>query len=143
MSGLVFADREIKDGPVDKPCSKSSSVADKKAGGDARKLWENTPDGIRFKLWENSAAGKMEAVVTSLTFRSKEKGPKWVIVRIGGEDYMMQYGAKDFQKLNSLKVGDKIIVRSRSAGRSPNHPYLVLSGDYIAGNNKVLFERKV
>ena len=160
VSGLVFANREIKDGPSEKPSSKSSSIADKKAGGEARKIWENSPDGIRFKLWENSPEGKkvnashdkikahikdfanMEAVVTSLTFRSHEKGPKWVIVRINGEEYMMQYSTKDFQQLSSLKVNDKIIVRSRSAGRSPNHPHLVLSGDYIERNNKVLFKRE-
>ena len=54
---------------------------------------------------------------------------------------MMQFSPKDFQQLNSLKVNDKIIVRSHSAGYSPNHPYLIVSGDYIEQNGKVLFER--
>jgi hypothetical protein len=53
---------------------------------------------------------------------------------------MMQFVPKEFEQLSSLKVNDKIIVRSRSAGYSPNHPYLILSGDYIEQNNKVLFE---
>jgi hypothetical protein len=53
----------------------------------------------------------------------------------------MQYSPKDFQQFSSLKVNDKIIVRSGSAGYSPNHPYLIVSGDYIEQNNKVLFKR--
>ena len=55
----------------------------------------------------------------------------------------MQFIPKDFQKLKSLKVNDKIIVRSRSAGYSYNHPNLIISSDYIARNNKVLFKRDV
>lgn len=85
----------------------------------------------------------MEAVVTSLTFQcnGKSSGIKWLIVRINGEEYMMQFSPKEFQQLNSLKVNDKIIVRSRSAGYSPNHPYLIISGDYIEQNSKILFKR--
>src|SRR5690606_7521194 len=58
VSGLVFADREIKDRPSENPSPKSFSIADRKAGGEARKIWENTPDGIKFRLWENSAEGQ-------------------------------------------------------------------------------------
>ena len=86
----------------------------------------------------------MEAVVTSVTFQrpnSKLSGPKWLVVRIKGEEYMMQFTPKDFEQLNGLKVNDKIIVKSHSAGYSPNHPYLIVSGDYIEQNNKVLFKR--
>ncbi len=54
---------------------------------------------------------------------------------------MMQFIPNDFEKLNSLKVNDKIIIKSRSAGFSNNHPYLILSSNYIEHNNKVLFER--
>jgi len=85
----------------------------------------------------------MEAVVTSVTFRrtGKSAGIKWLIVRINSEEYMMQFSPKEFQQLNSLKVNDKIILRSRSAGYSPNHPYLIISGDYIERNSKILFKR--
>ena len=86
----------------------------------------------------------MEAVVTSVTFQranAKSSGPKWLIVRIDGEAYMMQFNLKEFQQLNGLKVNDKIMVKSHSAGYSPNHPYLIVSGDYIEQNNKVLFKR--
>ena len=168
--GLVFnfasfaygsgANREIKN--ETKTSQKQLSVADRKANLDERKKWEASPDGIKYKEWEVSPEGKkvhasydkikknikaftnMEAVVTSLTFKrasAKSLGPKWIIVKINGEEYMMQFIPKDFQKLNNLKVNDKIIVRSRSAGYSHNHPYLIISGDYIARNNKILFKR--
>ena len=159
VSGLVFANREIKN--ETKPSPKPLSIADRKADLDDRKKWEASPDGIKYKEWEVSPEGKkvhasnykiskyikaftnMEAVVTSLTFErgGKSSGIKWLIVSINGEAYMMQFSPKDFQQLNSLKVNDKIIVRSRSAGYSPNHPYLIISGDYIARNNKILFKR--
>jgi hypothetical protein len=170
VSSLVFsfapfaygsgANCEIKN--ETKPSPKPLSVADKKANLDERKKWEASPDGIKLKEWEVSPEGKkvnasyykiknsikafsdMEAVVTSVTFQrenAKSSGPKWLIVRINGEEYMMQFIPKEFEQLNSLKVDDKIIVRSRSAGLSPNHPYLILSGDYIEHNNKILFKR--
>lgn len=157
VSGLVFANCEFKKE------TKSLSVADEKTRMmDERKKWEASPDGIKYKEWENSAEGKkvrashdkikkyistfadMEAVVTSVTFQrenAKSSGPKWLIVRIDGDEYMMQFVPKDFEKLKSLKVNDDIIIRSRSAGYSPNHPYLILSGDYIAHDNKILFKR--
>ena len=160
VSGLVFANREIKN--ETKPSPKPLSIADRKADLDERKKWEASPDGIKYKELEVSPEGKkvhashdkiknyikaftnMEAVVTSVTFQranAKSSGPKWLIVRINGEEYMMQFIPKDFQQLNSLKVNDKIIVRSRSAGYSPNHPYLIISGDYIERNGKILFKR--
>jgi hypothetical protein len=160
VSGLVFANHEIKN--ETKPSPKPLSIADRKAGLDERKKWEASPDGIKYKEWEISPAGKkvhashdkirksidafsnMEAVVTSVTFQraNVKSGPKWLIVRINGEEYMMQFIPKEFQQLSSLKVNDKIIVRSRSAGYSPNHPYLIISGDYIEHNNKILFKRE-
>jgi len=160
VSGLVFTNREIKNDT--KPSPKPLSIADRKARLDERKKWEASPDGIKYKEWEVSPEGKkvhashdkvredikaftnMEAVVTSLTFQranGKSSVPKWLIVKINGDEYMMQFSPKDFQQLNSLKVNDKIIVRSRSAGYSPNHPYLIISGDYIARNGKILFKR--
>jgi len=156
VSGLVFANREIKKEP------KPLSVAERKAILDERKKWEASPDGIKYKEWAISPEGKkvyashdkikkhlnaftnMEAVVTSVTFKranAKSSGPKWLIISINGEKYMMQFTHKEFEQLNSLKVNDKIIVKSHSAGYSPNHPYLIVSGDYIEQNGKVLFER--
>jgi len=161
VSGLVFANRENKD--ENKPSSKPLSNAEKKARQiEDRKKWEATPDGLNYIKWEASPEGKkvsashdkirnyikdfsnMEAVVTSVTFQrpnAKPSAPKWLIVRINGEEYMMQFDAKEFQQLSSLRVNDKIIVKSHSAGYSPNHPYLIVSGDYIEQNNKLLFKR--
>jgi len=160
VSGLVFANRNIK--AETGRSSKPLSIANKKAALDPRKQWEGTPDGIKYKVWEASPEGKkvkashdkikgyiesfanMEAVVTSVTFHRenvKSGGPKWLIVKIDGEQYMMQFTPKEFQRLTSLKVNDKIIVKSRSAGNSPSHPYLIVSGDYIEQNGKVLFKR--
>ncbi|NUY82360.1 hypothetical protein HUK80_15755 [Flavobacterium sp. MAH-1] len=160
VSALVFANREIKKETM--PSLIPMSIADRKAGLDQRKKWEASPDGIKYKEWEASPEGKkvrashdkirkyikafadMEAVVTSVTFQrenGKSSGPKWLIVRIDDEEYMMQFTPKEFQQLNNLKVNDKIIVRSRSAGYSPNHPYLIISGDYIARNNQIVFKR--
>ncbi|MBE9577080.1 hypothetical protein [Flavobacterium proteolyticum] len=159
ISGFVFsfstfANSEIKNDT--KISSKPLSNLEK------RKKWEASPDGIKFNEWKDSPEGKkvqasyekikneinayaeMEAVVTSVTFQlptTNPSSPKWLVMKINDEDYMMQFIPEDFQKLNSLKVNDKIIIKSRSAGFSNNHPYLILSSNYIEYNNKVLFER--
>ncbi len=159
VSGVVVANKFNKKEPAKKAIQKPLSAEEMKA---ARKKWEATPDGIEYKKWEASPEGKkidtsyekikkhfkvfsdMEAVVTSVTFQRENvqsTSPKWLIVEIEGETYMMQFIPKEFEQLKSLKVNDKIIIRSRSAGFSNNHPYLILSGDYIAKDNKVLFKR--
>ena len=162
VSGLVFANREIKNGT--KPSPKPLTNAEMKARiVDDRKKWEASPDGIKYKEWEISPAGKkvhashdkikkyiktfanMEAVVTSITFKrakGNSSGPKWLLVKINGEDYMMQFSPKEFQQLNSLKVNDKIIVRSHSAGYLGKGHNVVLAGDYIERDNKVIFKRE-
>lgn len=160
VSGLVFANRGTKN--EIKPSVKPLSIAEQKAYmAEQRKKWQASADGIAYMKWEASAEGKkvnasydnikkhirefsdMQAVVSSVTFKrdGKSSAIKWLIVRIDGEEYMMQFPPKDFEKLKNLKVNDKITVKSRSAANSPNHPYLILSGDYIAQDNKVLFKR--
>ncbi|HBD26876.1 hypothetical protein [Flavobacterium sp.] len=170
ISGLVFSfssfandsktKTEIK--KETKPVKRTLSNAEKKSMLEQRKKWEASPDGIKFNDWKNSPEGKkvqasyekikneinafdkMEAIVTSVTFQfptTNPSSPKWLVVKINGEDYMMQFSPNDFEKFKNLKVDDKIFIRSRSAGFSHNHPYLILSSDYIEHNNKVLFER--
>lgn len=147
---------------VSKTAPKPLTEAQQKANREARAKWEASPDGIQYKKWQNSPEGKkikashdkirkqlqefttMEAVVTSVTFEregAKGKGPKWLLVQIEGETYMMQFVSKEFEQLKSLQVNDKISLKSRSAGYSNNHPYLIITGDYIAKDNKVLFKR--
>ena len=53
----------------------------------------------------------------------------------------MQFSPKEFEHLSSLKVNDKITVKSHSAGYSPNHLYLILSSDYIARDKNIIFKR--
>jgi len=170
-SGLFYACNNSEIKTENKPAApKQMTEADKKAALEERKKWEATPEGKRFKDWEASPAGKkvhashdkikkyikdyseMEAIVTSVTFQRENapaNGPKWLIVKILGEQYMMQFSQKgcglvrDGQpSISTLKVNDKIFLRSRSAGYSHNHPYLIISGDSIAHDNKVLFKRE-
>ncbi len=147
---------------VSKTAPKPLTEAQQKANQEARAKWEASPDGIQYKKWQNSPEGKkikvshdnirkqleefttMEAVVTSVTFErdgAKGKGPKWLLVQIEGETYMMQFVPKEFEQLKNLQVNDIISLKSRSAGYSNNHPYLIITGDYIAKDNKVLFKR--
>ena len=55
VSGLVYANREIKNETSKKSIPKPLSAAEMKA---ERKRWEATPGGINFKKWESSPAGK-------------------------------------------------------------------------------------
>jgi len=140
------------------------SLQKEKVSNSALKKWQESPEGKKYLTWKGSPAGKkvqasyekikpyikryanMEAVVTSVTFRrenTSNSSPKWLIVSINGEKYMMQFSMKGFEQLKSLSVNDKIIVRSRNAYISHNHPYLIISGDYISYNNKVLFKRDI
>ena len=55
VSGLVSANSEIKNETSKKSTPKPLSAAEMKAG---REACEATPDGINFKKWEASPAGK-------------------------------------------------------------------------------------
>ncbi len=133
-----------------------------KSPEEIKKNWKSSPAGIQMAKWKASSEGKkvldsrsaiqhhltqfseMEALVEDVEFTRNsngKSGPKWLIVSIHQEKYMMQFNLREFQKLQNLKVHDKITIKSRSSGFSPNHPYLILSSDYIKHNNTVLFER--
>ena len=129
------------------------------------KKWEATPDGITFKKWENSPAGKkvyaseakirkslrdytdMEAVVTSLTLPSGSRLGFGVMVKISDDDYILsfgpeQFGNSQFEQLHSLKVNDKIIIKSHSVSHAPKYFYPIISGDYVERDGKVIYKRK-
>ena len=158
VSGLVFANCEIKTETDKKPSSKSLSVAERKA---ERKKWEATPDGIKYKKWESSPAGKkllagaakirkhintftnMEAVVSSLSLPPGSRLGFGVMARINGEDYIVKFEPEKSQleQLHSLKVNDKIIIRSHNVSHAPKYSYPIVSCEYVERDNKVIFKR--
>jgi hypothetical protein len=158
VSGLVFANREIKNETSKKPTPKPLSAAEREA---ALKEWEATPAGIMYKNWEASPAGKkvyaseakirkslrdytnMEGVVTSLSLPPGSRLGFGVMVRINGDDYIVKFEPEKSQleQLHSLKVNDKIIIRSHSVSHAPKYAYPILSGDYVERDSKVIFKR--
>jgi len=167
VSGLVFANRGLKNETSKKLASKPLSAAEREA---ALKQWEATPDGIKFKKWEESPAGKkvyaaeakirthikdstnMEGIVTSLSLPPGSRLGFGVMVKINGEDYILTFGPEsaadilynpkdEFRQLRSLKVNDKLIIRSRSVSHAPKYAYPILRGDYVERDGKVIYKR--
>ncbi len=159
VSGLVFANREITNEVSKKSIPKPLSAAQSKA---ALKKWEATPDGIRYKKWEASPEGKkvyeseakiskqisaftnMEAVVTSLSLPKGSRVGFGVMARINGEDCIVSFGleeSNEFHQLHSLKVNDKIRIRSHSVSHAPKYLYPIVSGDYVERDSKIIYKR--
>ncbi len=157
--GLVFANREIKNETSKKSTPKQLSAAEMKA---ELKKWEATPDGIRFKKWKESPEGKkvladaakiksdisssanMEAVVTSLSLPPGSRLGFGVMVRINGDDYILSFGlekSNEFRQLHSLKVNDKIIIKSHSVSYAPKYSYPIISGNYVERDSKIIYKR--
>ena len=102
VSGLVFANGDIKNETTKKSTPKPPSAAEREA---AMKQWEATPDGINYKKWEASPEGKkvlagaakirnftnMEAVVTSLSLPPGSRLGFGVMARIDGVDYIVTF----------------------------------------------------
>lgn len=157
VSGLVFANREIKN-ENKMLSSKPLSAAQRDAG---KKKWEVSPDGIKFKKWESSPTGKnvhasaakirkdineftdMEAVVTALTLPPGSRLGFGVMARINGADYIVNFEAEKSQlaPLLTLKINDKIMVRSRNMSYAPKYSYPIVSAEYVERDNKVIFKR--
>ena len=159
VSGLVFANREIKNETSKRSAPKPLSAAEREA---ELKKWEATPDGVKFKKWEASPAGKkvltgaakirkqisaftnMEAVVTSLSLPPDSRLGFGVMARINGDDYILSFGpekSNEFQQLHSLKVNDKIIIRSHNVSHAPKYSYPIVSGDYVKRDSKIIYKR--
>jgi len=158
VSGLVFANREIKNETSKKSISKPLSAAEREA---AVKQWEATPAGIMYKKWEASPAGKkvyaaeakirahiedstnMEGVVTSLSLPPGSRLGFGVMVRINGDDYILNFAPEKSQleQLQSLKVNDKIIIKSHSVSHAPKYSYPIVSGDYVERDSKIIYKR--
>jgi hypothetical protein len=158
VSGLVFANREFKNETSKKSTPKPLSAAEREA---ALKQWEATPEGIKYKKWEASPEGKkvyageakirnqisastnMEAVVTSLSLPPGSRLGFGVMVRINGDDYIVKFDPEKSQleQLHSLKVNDKIIIRSHTVSHAPKYSYPIVWGDYVERDSKVIFKR--
>jgi hypothetical protein len=159
VSGLVFASREIKNETSKKSNPKPLSAAERKS---ELKKWEATPGGIKYKKWEASSEGQkvlagaskirkytsdstnMEAVVTSLSLPPGSRLGFGVMARINGDDYILSFGpenSNEFQQLHSLKVNDKIIIRSHSVSWAPKYSYPIVSGDYVERDSKIIYKR--
>jgi hypothetical protein len=159
VSGLVFANRQFKNETSIKSIPKPLSAAEREA---ELKKWEATPDGIKFKQWEASPKGKkvlagaakisksisdstnMEAVVTSLSLPPESRLGFGVMVRINGEDYILSFGleeANEFQQLHSLKVNDKIVIKSHFVSYAPKYSYPIVSGNYVERDSKIIYKR--
>jgi hypothetical protein len=159
VSGLVFANHEIKNEIPKQSTPRPLSAAEMKA---QREIWEASPDGINFKKWEASPAGKkvyaaeakirkhiidstnMEAVVTSLSLPQGSRLGFGVMARINGDDYILSFGpenSNEFQQLHSLKVNDKIIIRSHTVSHAPKYSYPIVSGDYVERDSKIIYKR--
>jgi hypothetical protein len=159
VSGLVFANREIKNEASKKSAPKPLSAAEKEG---ALKQWEATPEGIKFKKWEASPGGKkvlegaakiedqvsdsanMEAIVTSLSLPPGSRLGFGVMARINGDDYILSFGleaSNEFQQLHGLKVNDKIIIRGHSVSYAPKYSYPIVSADYVEQDSKIIYKR--
>ena len=158
VSGLVFANSEIKNETSKKSTPKPLSAAEMKA---ERKRWEATPGGIMYKKWEASPAGKkvhaaeakirkhikdytnMEGVVTSLSLPPGSRLGFGVMVRINGDDYIVKFEPEKSQleQLHSLKVNDKIIIKSHWVSHAPKYSYPIVSGDYVERDSKIIYKR--
>ena len=159
VSGIVFANRGFKNETSKKSTPKPLSAAEREA---ELKKWEATPEGIQYKKWETSPEGKkvfagaakisnqvsasanMEAVVTALSLPPGSRLGFGVMVRINGDDYILSFGpeeSNEFQQLHSLKVNDKIVVRSHFLSYAPKYSYPIVSGDYVERDSKIIYKR--
>jgi hypothetical protein len=156
VSGLVFANQQINNAKRLnlKPLSAAQRDAEKKK-------WEASPDGIKFKEWETSPTGKnvhasaakisggistftdMEAVVTALSLPPGSRLGFGVMARINGAAYIVNFeaGKSQLGQLHSLKVNDKIMVRSRNLSYAPKYAYPIVLAEYVERNGKEIFKR--
>ena len=158
VSGLVFANRKINNETSKKVAQKPLTAAEREA---ERKKWEATPEGIKYLAWEASPAGKkvfagaakirqalndytnMEAVVTSLSLPPGSRLGFGVMARINGDDYIVTFDAEkpQLEQLQSLKVNDKISIRSHYVSHAPKYAYPIITGEYAERDGQVIFKR--
>ena len=162
-----IASNEIKTETSKKSKQKPLSAEERKA---ELKKWKASPDGIAFKKWEDSPAGQkvyaaeakimqsiksftaIEAVVTSLSLPEGSRLGFGVMVQIEGEDYILSFGIeqpgknslnlkREFDLLRTLKVNDKISLKSKNVSHAPKYAYPIVSGDYVEREDEVMYKR--
>lgn len=165
VSSVVFANRETKNETPKKSISKPLSLAERKA---ALKKWEATPDGVMYKKWQVSPAGKkvhasavkiskrvmeytnMEAVVTSLSLPPGSRLGFGIMVRIDGDDYILTFRPEksgnnifnindESEQLHQLKVNDKITIKSHHVSQAPKYAYPIIAGDYVEKDGVTIY----
>ena len=85
----------------------------------------------------------MEAVVTALSLPPGSRLGFGVMIRINGDDYILNFGpekSNELEQLQSLKVNDKIIIRSRNVSHAPKYAYPIVSGDYVERDSKIIYK---
>ena len=158
ISGLVFANHQKKDKPSGKIAPKPISAAERQA---AMKAWEATPGGITYKKWESSPEGRkvlesaarikihtaafanMEATVTSLSLPPGSRLGFGVMAKIDGVDYILVFDPEQpqLEQLQTLRVNDKLIIKSTVVSHAPKYAYAIVRADYVERNNKVIYKR--
>jgi len=109
------------------------------------KKWEASPEGKKVlagaaKIRKHiSAFTNMEAVVTSLSLPPGSRLGFGVMVRINGDDYILGFD-DELQQLRSLKVNDKIIIKSHSVSYAPKYAYPIVSGEYVERDSKIMYK---
>lgn len=154
VSGLVFANHAQQNETVNKVPPVTITEEERKA---ARAAWEATPAGMHFKKWEASPEGKkvyaaeakirkyikafapMEAVVTSLSLPPGSRLGFGVMVNIHGDEFILRFD-DDPQQLRSLKVNDRIMIKSFAVSHAPKYAYPIISGEYAERDGKVIYQ---
>ena len=86
----------------------------------------------------------MEAVVTSLFLPLGSRLGFGVMVEIDGGEYILSFGleqSNEFRQLHSLKVNDKIVIRSRSVSHAPRYSFPIVAGDYVERDHTLIYKR--
>ncbi|MEY2761698.1 MAG: hypothetical protein RLZZ96_1598 [Bacteroidota bacterium] len=159
VGGLSFTTYQSMGETTAKSTPKTLTAAESKA---ALKKWETSPDGIQFKNWEASPVGKkvqagaakirkfvrtnanMQGIVTSLSLPEGSRLGYGLLVKIDREDYILSLGQlskAELAQLKSLKVNDKIVIRSRFVSKAPKYAYPIVNGDYLEKDSKVVYKR--
>ena len=90
-----------------------------------------------------SAFTDMEAVITSLSLPPGSRLGFGVMARIDGVDYIVTFEPEKSQleQLHSLKVNDKIMIKSHTVSHAPKYSYPIVSCDYVERDSKLIFKR--